>query len=136
MMSLATLLGERKAAQLDTGERISAGQARRLACAAGVIPAVLGGKSQVLDLGRRARFHSKAQRLALAVQQGGSCAAEGCDRPAGWCDAHHDVPWASGGSTTVADGRLYCSRHHTLVHRSDYEATALPGGKVRFHRRT
>ena len=49
---LETLLGGIKAAKLDTGEHISAGLARRIACEAGIIPAVLGGKSEVLDLGR------------------------------------------------------------------------------------
>ena len=52
LMPLETLMGGLKAAHLDTGETISPGQARRLACEAGIIPAVLGGNSQVLDLGR------------------------------------------------------------------------------------
>ena len=43
-------------ATLDTGEPISAGPARQLACEAGLIPAVwrraLGSPSVVLDLGR------------------------------------------------------------------------------------
>ena len=38
---------------LDTGGRITAAEARRLACTAGIIPVVLGGKSQVLDVGRK-----------------------------------------------------------------------------------
>ena len=42
-MELETLLGGLKAASLDTGGRISAGEARRLACRAGIIPVVLGG---------------------------------------------------------------------------------------------
>ena len=57
-MTLESLLGGLKAAQLDTGQTISAVPARRLACEAGIIPAVLGGQSQVLDLGRKRRFHT------------------------------------------------------------------------------
>ena len=68
-MTLETLLGGLKAAQLDTGEKISAGEARRMACAAGIIPAVLDGKSKVLDLGRKKRFHTTAQRIALGLEQ-------------------------------------------------------------------
>ena len=41
-MTLETLMGGLKAAQLDTGHRISPGLARKLACEAGIIPAVLG----------------------------------------------------------------------------------------------
>jgi hypothetical protein len=116
-MTLDSLLGGLKAAQLDTGERISAGEARRLACAAGIIPAVLDGKSQVLDLGRKKRFHSTAQRIALGLDQRG-CTADGCDWPPGLCHAHHDLPWSKGGPTSVSNGRLLCPRHHAMAHRT------------------
>jgi hypothetical protein len=133
-MTLETLMGGLKAAQLDTGTRISPGLARKLACQAGAIPVVLGGKSQVLDIGRKARFHTKAQRIALAVQHGG-CYAESCERPSAWCQAHHLDPWAAGGETYVETGALLCARHHTLAHHPDYEMTHLTGGKVAFTRR-
>ena len=134
-MDLATLLGGLRAASLDTGERISADQARRLACEAGIIPAVLGGASQVLDLGRRRRFHTESQRVALALEQGG-CTAEGCDWPPGMCHAHHELPWSRGGPTTVRQGRLLCPRHHSRAHDPEFEMSKLPGGKVAFTRRT
>jgi hypothetical protein len=134
-MDLATLMGGLKAAQRDTGHRISAGSARRLACEAGIIPAVLGGPSQVLDLGRRTRFHTAPQRIILAVEQRG-CTAEGCDWPPGMCHAHHEVPWHRGGDTSVKNGRLLCPRHHARAHDPTYTMTKLAGGKVRFHRRT
>ncbi len=133
-MDLATLLGGLKAASLDTGERISADQARRLACEAGIIPAVLGGKSQVLDLGRKRRFHTESQRIALAIQQGG-CTAEGCDWPPGMCHAHHEIAWSRGGPTSVKQGRLLCPRHHARAHDPTYTMAKLPGGKVAFTRR-
>src|SRR4051795_1434872 len=38
-------------AEVDTRDRISAGQARHLACAAGIIPMVLDGDTMALDLG-------------------------------------------------------------------------------------
>ena len=62
-MELETLSGGLKAASLDTGGRISAGEARRLACRAGIIPVVLGGPSVPLDVGRRRRFNTEAQRI-------------------------------------------------------------------------
>ncbi|WP_269211727.1 HNH endonuclease signature motif containing protein [Nocardioides sp. cx-169] len=133
-MTLDTLMGGLKAAQLDTGTRISPALARTLACQAGVIPVVLGTRSQVLDLGRRRRFHTKAQRIALAVQHGG-CYTEGCERPSAWCEAHHLTPWSQGGDTSVNDGALLCRRHHTLAHHPHYDMTHLPGGKVAFTKR-
>ncbi len=134
-MDYETLLGRLKAAQLDTGHRISPGLARKLACEAGIIPAVLGSKSQVLDLGRSTRFHTNAQRIALTIEQGG-CTAEGCDAPPAMTHAHHDQPWSAGGDTSIKNGRLLCPRHHTRAHDTNYTMTKLPEGKVRFHRRT
>jgi hypothetical protein len=133
-MSLETLLGGLKAAQLDTGTRISPGLARKMACQAGIIPIVLGGKSEVLDVGRKRRLHTKAQRIAMAVRDGG-CITLGCERPSAWCHAHHLDPWATGGHTSVERGGLLCTRHHTLIHHPAYLVTHHPGGKVSFHRR-
>ena len=79
------LLDSLASARLDTGVDITAGQARRLACAAGIIPTVLGGDSVVLDLGRRQRLHTASQARALSVAHE-TCAAEGCGRPYAWCD--------------------------------------------------
>ena len=58
-MTLDSLMGGLKAARSTPASGISAGTARRLACEAGIIPAVLGGKSQVLDLGRKRRSTTK-----------------------------------------------------------------------------
>ncbi|MBU2073406.1 MAG: HNH endonuclease [Actinobacteria bacterium] len=114
-MTTDSLMGGLAAAALDTGEVISASAARRLACEAGVIPMVLGGKSEVLDIGRRRRFHTKAQRLAIA-QRDKTCVVGGCDAPPSRCHVHHVIPWSEGGGTSVKDGRLYCSAHHAMVH--------------------
>jgi hypothetical protein len=96
--------------------------------------AAAGGKGQVLDLGRRKRFHTEPQRLAMALRDGG-CTADECDWPPGLCHAHHEVPWARGGGTSVASGRLLCPRHHARAHDPAYDTKRLPGGKLTFHRR-
>ena len=133
-MPLETLLGGLKAAHLDTGEKITASEARRLACQAGIIPAVLDGNSKVLDLGRKRRFHSTSQRIVATIEQGG-CSATGCDWPPGMCHLHHPKPWSQGGETN-RDGILLCPRHHTIVHDTRYKTSHQPNGKVSFHRRT
>ena len=120
---------------LDTGGQLTAGEARRLACTAAIIPAVLGGKSEPLDLGRRRRFHSPTQRLAMTLRDKG-CTAQGCDRPPSMCHAHHDHPWSHGGNTDVATGRLLCGHHHRRIHDTHYEHRIEPSGAVSFHRRT
>ena len=136
-MPIETLEGRLQSAQiLGTHVDLSPATARRLACAAGVIPAVLGSTSQVLDLGRRSRLHTRSQRLALAIAQQGLCAVEHCDTPASWADAHHLQPWSHHGTTTLDNGVLLCPRHHTAIHRDDTGTTRLPDGSLRYHRRT
>ncbi len=115
-MTLETLLGDLKAASLSTGDKISAGEARRMACEAGIVPVVLNGKSHVLDLGRKRRFHTPAQRLAIGLEQK-HCQHPGCTTPAAGCHVHHDDPWTPCGNTDTRTARLLCPRHHTLAHR-------------------
>ena len=134
LMDLDTLTGGLKAAHLDTGETISPGGARRLACEARIIPAVLDGKSQVLDLGRAKRFYTEAQRIAKTIEAGG-CEVEGCDAPPGMTHMHHPERWADGGETN-RDGIMICPPHHTRAHDTRYQMTKLPTGKIAFHRRT
>ncbi len=122
-------------ADLAAGNNLSATETRRLACTAKIIPVVLGGKGEILDLGRTRRLFSPAQRKALALRDR-RCRAEGCSIPATWCEAHHAKdPWSRGGKTDLADGILYCSWHHHRAHDPAYTATTLPNGDTRFHRR-
>jgi hypothetical protein len=103
------------AASTDTGTLISASAARRIACQAGILPAVLGGPGQILDLGRHHRFFSDPQRTALAVVYD-TCAAEGCDRPFAWSELHHQHPWSKGGPTDLDLAIPLCGYHHRLIH--------------------
>ncbi|MBL0005343.1 MAG: HNH endonuclease [Actinomycetales bacterium] len=93
---------------VDTGLTLSAGQARRIACNAGLLPAVLGGPSLPLDLGRADRFFTEAQRVALATIYD-ECAADGCDRPYAWSELHHEDPWHAGGRTDLAKAVPLCA---------------------------
>lgn len=122
-------------ATTDTGQTITAAEARRLACTARLVPAVLGTRSEVLNLGRSARLFSPAQRRALRLRDQ-ECRAEGCDIPAAWCEAHHLTAWSRGGRTDLADGALLCSHHHHRIHDDRYLHTRLPNGDLRFHRRS
>lgn len=134
-MTLEQLMGEQSTALLDDGTRMSAGQARRLACEAGIIPAVLGTTSQPLDLGRKARLFSKAQRIALGLRDRG-CTAQGCETSASGCHAHHTDPWSRRGLTDLGNGRLLCPRHHRLAHDARYDMRVRADNSVTFARRT
>jgi hypothetical protein len=135
---LETLEGRLGCGQLLGPPRtlLSAAAARRLACTAGVVPAVLGTDGQVLDQGRRARTATKAQRLALTVQQDGVCGIEDCGAPAAWCDAHHwRGRWTDGARTDLRDLVLVCPRHHTLAHLPGRHLEQLSVGRFRLVRR-
>ena len=117
-----------------TGDRITASDARRLACTAKILPAVLDGRSLPIDLGRAKRLFTPAQRKALLIRDQ-TCRAEGCD-PGTWCDAHHLDPWHTGGPTDLDNAVLLCSHHHHRIHDTGYRTDRLPNGDLRFHRRT
>ncbi len=122
------------AATLETGGRVSIGEVRRLACEAGIMPLVMGGRSLPLDLGMSSRLFTKAQAVALSALHD-SCAAEGCDRPFAWCELHHRHEWGHGGPTDIANAAPLCGWHHRRVHDPQYEHRWLPDGSVRFRHR-
>jgi hypothetical protein len=128
-VDLATLQGGLGTVVLDTGTELSAGQARRLACTATVIPMVLGGDSKILDVGMGQRLFDRYQRIALAQRDGG-CVWPGCDRPPALCEAHHLCPWSQGGPTDLNNGVLVCGFHHRLLHGGEWEARMATDGVV------
>ena len=117
------------------GDKITAAEARRMACTADLVPAVLGTNSEVLDLGRTARLAHPIQHRALRLRDQG-CQAEDCDAPAAWTEAHHLKPWSEGGKTDLANMVLLCPSDHRRIHGADCTYERLPDGQIRFTRRT
>lgn len=103
-------------------EPITAATARRMAADARIIPMVLGGRSEVLDLGVGTRLFTKAQKLALAERDGG-CAWTGCSHPPAYTEAHHLRWWSNGGPTDLDNGILLCSFHHHRIHNDGWQIT-------------
>ncbi len=97
-----------------SGEPIPAGQLRQLLCDADVLPAVLGGRSEVLDVGRAQRLVTPPIRAALDLRDQG-CIFPGCDKPPTSCQAHHLIPWWAGGRTSLSNLVLACAHHHGIV---------------------
>jgi hypothetical protein len=122
--------GVGKATLGDTGT-ISAAEARVHACDAMIIPAVLGGKSEPLNLGRLRRLISAGLRRALFLRDRG-CAFPGCHRPPRHCQGHHIRHWADGGPTDLTNLVLMCAHHHRLLHRSGWEVRIATDGLPEF----
>ncbi len=128
-LDLNTLMGGLKAAGLSDGTRISAEQARRLACTAQLVPMVLNGRSLPLDLGSANRYFNQSSRRAMERRDGG-CTAPGCDRDARWCEAHHLTPHAMSRTTDIRDGALLCTFHHHRVHDQGWTGRTNPDDGV------
>jgi hypothetical protein len=138
-ISLDALRADLGAGQLTDGDGpggtdLTANQVRRLACSANIIPAVLGSKSQVLDLGRSGRLFTPAQRHALLLRNP-TCQAEGCTIPGTWCESHHWQPWSHGGATNLTNAVLLCAFHHHRTHDPAYQTTRTPRGTITIHPR-
>jgi hypothetical protein len=112
---------------LETGAPITAGELRQLACDADILPVVLGGASEPLDVGRSQRLVTPAIRAALTLRDQG-CVLPGCDAPASVCHAHHLTPWWAGGVTALHNLALVCPHHHNLVEPA---RTGPPGNRWR-----
>jgi hypothetical protein len=112
------LLGENTYVRPDT--------ARRLACDAELIPAVLGSRGEILDLGRKMRIVSQALRRAVILRDR-HCAHPGCRRRARRCQVHHICHWADGGESCLENCVLLCSYHHQLIHHSGWEVHMIDG---------
>ena len=126
-MTYQDLLERTGAGATLTGELLAPETVRRIACDAAIIPAVLGSKGEVLDLGRTVRLATPKQVQALWIRDQG-CTFPGCSRPPSWCDAHHVWHWCDGGPTDLLNLALLCPRHHTIVHQKGYTATVTATG--------
>ncbi|HEY8590581.1 MAG TPA: DUF222 domain-containing protein [Naasia sp.] len=109
------------------GTPISAATARRLACDARILPVVLGGNSQPLDLGQSRRLFSEAQRLAMAVRDGG-CRWPGCCEPPSRAEGAHVRPFSLEGPTDLQNGILFC-RYHRRRYDNDGWSIVRIGGE-------
>jgi hypothetical protein len=101
---------------------VAATTLRKIACDADIIPTLLGTHGELLDLGRKTRLFTPAQRTALTARDQG-CAFPNCTIPAPWCEAHHITYWSQDGPTNLNNGVLLCSAHHHLIHKEQWTIT-------------
>ena len=107
--------------ELADGTPLPVATVRQMACEADILPVVLGGHGEVLDVGRARRLATHAQRVALKAMYG-VCPEPGCAKPIDNGRAHHVKPWdpATGnGPTDLANLALICDDTHTRIHQGD-----------------
>jgi hypothetical protein len=105
---------------------VTAGTIRKIACDADIIPVVLGGEGQILDIGRASRVFPPHIRKAITARDQG-CAFPQCTIPAPWCEAHHITYWSRAGTTGTGNGTLLCSHHHHVIHKEHWSIQMRTG---------
>jgi Domain of unknown function (DUF222)/HNH endonuclease len=119
LIRLEDLQARARAACLDFGGPVAPESLRMLCCDAAVVPIVLNGKGQPLDVGRATRTIPDGLRRAVAARDRG-CAHPGCDRPPSWCEIHHVEEWENGGATRLDNLVMLCRVHHRQIHSTDW----------------
>ncbi|MGH3974757.1 MAG: DUF222 domain-containing protein, partial [Pseudonocardiaceae bacterium] len=125
-----TLIKQLSGATLDYGQQLSATQARLAACDCKIIPVVMSGAGEPLDVGRAQRTVPLGIRRALVARDRG-CTFPGCDRAPALCHAHHVQEWNNDGYTAVNNCILLCPTHHRWIHATGWDIT-IRGNLVEF----
>ncbi len=107
-------------ARLADGSPIPTSELIRLACDADLLPGVFRTATQEMNLGRKRRTASDAQRAAL-IYRDKECI--GCGASAHRCFAHHVQFWRNGGPTDFANLVLVCNKCHHSIHDDGWEVT-------------
>lgn len=115
------------------GTSITPNTARMIACDTGLIPAILGSSSDVLDLGRATRVWNTAQRRAAALRDQG-CVFPNCQTELQYCHLHHLHHWANHGPTNHHNSAYLCRFHHWLVHHTTWTITRNHTDTIEVHR--
>ena len=113
------------------GTPVHPADAATVGCDCSTVTHTTGDGGEPLNLGRKTREWSTAQRRAISVRDGGHCRFPGCQHR--YYDIHHMRPWEAGGFTDIANGFCQCRRHHRLLH-AGYYVEGDPNGELRFYR--
>ncbi|MDW3216899.1 MAG: HNH endonuclease [Ilumatobacteraceae bacterium] len=108
--------------ETDNGVPLPVSTVRRLCCEAEIVPVVLGGAGQVLDVGTSKRVATRVQRRALRAMHR-TCVHPDCTVTFDACRIHHVIPWQSGGPTDLDHLVPVCEPHHHLVHEGGWGLT-------------
>ncbi|WP_405084469.1 DUF222 domain-containing protein [Microbispora sp. NBC_01389] len=85
---------------LATGHLLPASSVHRLARTSTLVRIVMNAAGQVLDMGRKVRLATPAQRRAVFARYA-TCWVDGCPLPATMCQIDHCDNWCSGGLTDL-----------------------------------
>ncbi|WP_433500354.1 DUF222 domain-containing protein [Sphaerimonospora sp. CA-214678] len=96
---------------LSTGHLLPITDIHRLARTSTLVRLVMNADGQVLDMGRKTRLATPAQRRAIAARYD-TCWVKGCPLPANMCQIDHLDNWSEGGHTDLARLGPACQFHN------------------------
>ncbi len=97
---LGTALGTVPGLLLATGQMLPVTSVHRLARTSTLVRLVMDAEGQVLDMGRKVRLATPAQRRAIFARYA-TCWIDGCPLPATMCQIDHADNWSTGGLTDL-----------------------------------
>ncbi len=117
---------------VEDGPALSVTTAQMITCTAALSWMLHDHDGSILDLGRRRRRPSAAQRRAARERDHCRCRFPGCESRR--VDLHHIQHWINGGRTSLKNLISLCKHHHRLVHERGYLIALASGGTFTFYR--
>ncbi|MEU8171813.1 DUF222 domain-containing protein [Microbispora hainanensis] len=99
-MAPGTAPGTAPGLLLATGQVLPVSSVHRLARTSTLVRIVMNADGQVLDMGRKVRLATPAQRRAVYARYA-TCWIDGCPLPATMCQIDHADNWSTGGLTDL-----------------------------------
>ncbi len=124
---------------LATGQVLPVTSVHRLARTSTLMRIVMDADGQVLDMGRKVRLATPAQRRAIFARYA-TCWIDGCPLPATMCQIDHADNWSTGGLTDLKLLGPACQFHNRDRYQHPHRYTRHKTGKDRwaftYHGRT
>ncbi|GAA4208966.1 hypothetical protein GCM10023074_53370 [Microbispora amethystogenes] len=116
---------------LATGHLLPVSGVHRLARTSTLVRIVMDAAGQVLDMGRKVRLATPAQRRAVFARYA-TCWVDGCPLPASMCQIDHAENWCSGGLTDLKLLGPACQFHNRDRYRHPTRYTRRKIGEDRW----
>ncbi len=124
---------------LATGQVLPVTSVHRLARTSTLMRIIMDADGQVLDMGRKVRLATPAQRRAIFARYA-TCWIDGCPLPATLCQIDHADNWSTGGLTDLKLLGPACQFHNRDRYQHPHRYTRRQTGKDRwaftYHGRT